>query len=79
MLALLRSLPEVIGLLKSLDLRARSSADQKIGYDGAVKQGLLAAQRGAESDAASDTEARSDHARHPTGDGGLDTEFRRTL
>lgn len=76
-LALLRSLPDLIALLKSVDERARSASDRQGGYDAAVADALARMQKAVESDAAADVETAEAHAAHPRDDDAFDREFER--
>lgn len=76
-LALLRSLPELIALIKSVDERARSASDRQDGYNTAVAEALGRMREAVESDAAADLETSRDHAAHPDSDDGFDREFER--
>lgn len=76
-LALLRALPTLLGLLKSIDDRARAAASRKQGYDDAIREQLERLQQLHEKDAATDASTEKEHRAHPTDDGGFDPEFRR--
>lgn len=76
-LALLRALPTLLGLLKSIDDRARAAASRKQGYDDAVREQLERLQRIHEQDVATDARTEEAHRAHPTDDEGFDPEFRR--
>lgn len=76
-LALLRSLPELIALLKSVDERARSASDRQEGYNNAVADALGRMRAAVESDAAADEEGRAARAAHPSDDDAFDREFER--
>lgn len=76
-LALLRSLPELIALLKSVDERARSASDKQEGYDAAVAETLSRMRAAVESDAAADEEGRAAQAAHPDSDDAFDRSFER--
>lgn len=76
-LALLRSLPELIALLKSVDERARSASDQQVGYDRAVADALARMRTAVESDAAADEEGAAARAAHPEDDDAFDRDFER--
>jgi hypothetical protein len=76
-LALLRALPTLLGLLKSIDDRARAASDRADGYNDTVRDQLERLREAHERDAASDQEADKAHAEHPNDDSAFDTEFRR--
>lgn len=76
-LALLRALPMLLALLKSVDDRARAAQARGEGYNEAVAAGLDKMRVAVESDAIADAETARDHAAHPGEDAGYDTEFRR--
>lgn len=76
-LALLRALPTLLGLLKSIDDRARAASARNEGYEDAVREQLEALQRAHEKDAEADAQVEREHASHPTDDGAFDQEFRR--
>lgn len=75
--AAVKSLPLVLGLIQQIKSAADAKANQGIGYDQAVADGLaLASKQLQEADAAV-AEAKSRQAAHPDSDDGRDTEFRR--
>lgn len=76
-LALLRALPTLLALLKSVDDRARAASNHQDGYNDAVRAQLERLREAHERDVASDAETARDHAAHPADDEGFDTEFRR--
>lgn len=76
-LALLRALPTLLGLLKSIDDRARAAASRQQGYDDAVREQLERLQRAHEQDVAADQETDAAHSAHPDDDSAFDQEFRR--
>ena len=76
-LALLRALPTLLGLLKSMDERARAAASRRNGYEDAIREQLERLQRLHEQDAVTDAATEKDQRSHPSDDGGFDQEFRR--
>lgn len=76
-LALLRALPTLLALLKSVDDRARAAEARGEGYNEAVAAGLAKMRDAYESDALADAQTEKDHAAHPGENAGYDNEFRR--
>lgn len=76
-LALLRALPTLLALLKSMDDRARAASSRQDGYNDAVREQLERLRELHERDAATDEEAEKAHRAHPSDDEGFDKEFRR--
>lgn len=75
--AAVKSLPLVIGLIQQVKSSADAKANQGIGYDNAVADGLRAAtEQLAQADEAV-AKAKTRQARHPDSDDGRDTDFRR--
>jgi hypothetical protein len=75
--AAVKSLPLVLGLIQQIKSSADAKANQGIGYDQAVADGLkTASEQLAQADAAV-AEAKAKQAAHPDSDEGRDTEFRR--
>lgn len=75
--AALKALPLVLQLIQQVKSAADAKANQGIGYDQAVSDGLrTATEQLAQADAAV-AEAKAKQAAHPDSDDGRDTEFRR--
>lgn len=75
--AALKALPLVLQLVQQVKSAADARANQGVGYDQAVADGLKAAsEQLAQSDAAV-ADAKARQAAHPNSDAGRDTEFRR--
>jgi hypothetical protein len=75
--AAVKSLPLVLGLIQQIKSAADAKANQGIGYDQAVSDGLkTATEQLAQADAAV-AGAKAKQAAHPDSDDGRDTEFRR--
>lgn len=76
-LALLRALPTLLGLLKSMDDRARAASARTDGYNDAVREQLERLRQLHEKDAEADRQTEEAHAAHPSDDEAFDQEFRR--
>lgn len=75
--AAVKALPLVLGLIQQIKSAADAKANQGIGYDQAVADGLKAAseQLAMAQEAVNEAKARQDA--HPGSDEGRDTDFRR--
>jgi hypothetical protein len=77
LVAALKALPLVLQLVQQIKSAADAKANQGIGYDQAVADGLkTASEQLAQADAAV-AEAKARQAAHPDNDDGRDTDFRR--
>ncbi|WP_156457108.1 hypothetical protein [Bradyrhizobium sp. CCH5-F6] len=76
-MAAVKSLPLVLGLIQQIKSSADAKANQGIGYDRAVSDGIkTATAQIAQADAAV-AEAKARQAEHPDSDDGRDISFRR--
>lgn len=75
--AAVKSLPLVLGLIQQIKSAADAKANQGIGYDQAVADGLKSASEQLRQAGEAVQEARDKQAAHPGSDDGRDTEFRR--
>jgi hypothetical protein len=75
--AAVKSLPLVLGLIQQVKSAADAKANQGIGYDQAVADGLKAATEQLEQADAAVSDAKAKQAEHPDSDDGRNTEFRR--
>lgn len=75
--AAVKSLPQVLGLIQQIKSAADAKANQGIGYDQAVADGLKHASEQLQQAAEAVQQARDRQAAHPDSDDGRDTEFRR--
>lgn len=76
-LALLRALPTLLALLKSVDDRARAATNRQDGYNDAVLEQLERLKELHDADARTDLATEKEHNAHPSDDEGFDQEFRR--
>jgi len=77
LVAALKALPLVLQLIQQIKSAADAKANQGIGYDQAVADGLkTASEQLAQADAAV-AEAKARQAAHPDSDDGRDIDFRR--
>lgn len=75
--AAIKSLPLIIGLIQQIKSTADARANQGIGYDQAVADGLRHASEQLQQAAEAVQQARERQAAHPDSDDGRDTDFRR--
>lgn len=75
--AALKALPLVLQLIQQVKSTADAKANQGIGYDQAVADGLQSASDQLRQAAEAVNEAKQKQAAHPDSDDGRDTDFRR--
>lgn len=75
--AAIKALPLVLQLIQQIKSAADARANQGIGYDQAVADGLQAASEQLALAQEAVNEARAKQAAHPDSDDGRDTDFRR--
>jgi len=75
--AALKALPLVLQLIQQIKSAADAKANQGIGYDQAVADGLKAANEQLAMADAAVADAKARQAAHPNSDDGRDTQFRR--
>jgi hypothetical protein len=77
LLALIRVLPELVGLFMAIWRYVAAAKDRELGAQGAALEAIQTATKSVEAASLIRAQAEADHAKHPSDESGFDTSFKR--